>query len=47
MKPITVQIKANGVVLAKKKINLSPQQAGRIQELYIAEGDRGSMLGQS
>ncbi len=37
---LTVQIKANGVVQAVRKINLSPKEAGRIAQLYVDEGDR-------
>jgi HlyD family secretion protein len=39
-KNLTVQIKANGVVQAVRKINLSPKEAGRIAQLYVDEGDR-------
>lgn len=39
-KDITVQIKANGIVQAVQKINLSPKEAGRIAKLYVDEGDR-------
>jgi multidrug efflux pump subunit AcrA (membrane-fusion protein) len=39
-KDIAVQIKANGVVQAVQKINLSPKEAGRIAKLYVDEGDR-------
>jgi HlyD family secretion protein len=38
-KDIAVQIKANGVVQALQKINLSPKEAGRIAKLYVDEGD--------
>jgi HlyD family secretion protein len=37
---LTVQIKANGVVQAVRKINLSPKEAGRIAQLYVDEGDQ-------
>ena len=39
-KNLAVQIKANGVVQAVRKINLSPKDAGRITQLYVDEGDR-------
>lgn len=39
-KNLTVQIKANGVVQAVRKINLSPKDSGRIAKLYVDEGDR-------
>ncbi|MBW4457210.1 MAG: efflux RND transporter periplasmic adaptor subunit [Nostoc indistinguendum CM1-VF10] len=39
-KDLAVQIKANGVVQAVRKINLSPKEAGRIAQLYVDEGDR-------
>jgi hypothetical protein len=42
-KDLTVQIKANGVVQAVRKINLSPKEAGRIVQLYVDEGDRASI----
>lgn len=35
-----VKIEANGVVQAVQKINLSPEDSGRIAKLYINEGDR-------
>lgn len=35
---LTVQIKANGVVQAVRKINLSPKREGRIDHLYVDEG---------
>ncbi|WYL94426.1 MAG: efflux RND transporter periplasmic adaptor subunit [Gloeotrichia echinulata IR180] len=35
-----VQIQANGVVQALQKINLSPEDSGRIAKLYVNEGDR-------
>jgi len=35
-----IEIQANGVVKAIKKINLSPEESGRIDRLYVAEGDR-------
>lgn len=35
-----VQIQANGVVQASQKINLSPEDSGRIAKLYVNEGDR-------
>jgi HlyD family secretion protein len=35
-----VQIQANGVVQAVQKINLSPEDSGRIAKLYVNEGDR-------
>lgn len=35
-----VQIQANGVVQAVQKINLSPEDSGRIAQVYIKEGDR-------
>ncbi|WP_414576195.1 efflux RND transporter periplasmic adaptor subunit [Anabaena sp. CCY 9402-a] len=35
-----VQIQANGVVQAIQKINLSPEESGRIAQLYVTEGDR-------
>lgn len=34
-----LEIKANGVVQAVKKINLSPEDAGRVAKLYVKEGD--------
>ncbi len=34
------QIQANGVVQALQKINLSPEDSGRITKLYVNEGDR-------
>ncbi|MGQ4649440.1 efflux RND transporter periplasmic adaptor subunit [Lyngbya aestuarii] len=37
---LAIQIKSNGVVQAVRKINLSPKEAGRIDQLYIDEGDR-------
>lgn len=37
-KDLTVQIKANGVVQAVRKINLSPKREGRIDHLYVDEG---------
>lgn len=39
-KDLAVQIKANGVVQAVRKINLSPKDSGRIVQLYVDEGDR-------
>jgi HlyD family secretion protein len=39
-KDITVQIKANGTVQPLRKINLSPKEQGRIERLYVDEGDR-------
>jgi HlyD family secretion protein len=39
-KNLTVQIKANGVVQAVRKTNLSPKEAGRIAQLYVDEGDK-------
>jgi HlyD family secretion protein len=39
-KDITVQIKANGTVQPLRKINLSPKEQGRIEQLYVDEGDR-------
>ena len=36
----TVQIQANGVVQAVQKINLSPEDSGRIAQVYVKEGDR-------
>lgn len=35
-----VQIEANGVVQAIQKINLSPEDSGRIAQVYVKEGDR-------
>ncbi|NJM73906.1 MAG: efflux RND transporter periplasmic adaptor subunit [Scytonema sp. RU_4_4] len=35
-----VQIQANGLVQAVRKINLSPEDSGRIAKLYVIEGDR-------
>lgn len=35
-----VQISANGIVQPVRKINLSPEDAGRIVKLYVNEGDR-------
>ncbi|MEO1559609.1 MAG: efflux RND transporter periplasmic adaptor subunit [Cyanobacteria bacterium J06632_19] len=35
-----VQIQANGVVQAVQKINLSPEDSGRIAQVYVEEGDR-------
>jgi HlyD family secretion protein len=35
---LKVQIKANGIVKAVRKTNLSPKEAGRIEELYVDEG---------
>jgi len=35
---LTVQIKANGIVQAVRKINLSPKREGRIDRLYVDEG---------
>lgn len=40
LQDLTVQIKANGVVAAVRKINLSPKDAGRIFRLYVDEGDK-------
>lgn len=40
IKDWVVQIQANGVVQAVQKINLSPEDSGRIAKLYVAEGDR-------
>lgn len=37
-KDLAVQIKANGVVQAVRKINLSPKREGRIDRLYVDEG---------
>lgn len=37
---LTVQIQGNGVVQAIRTNNLSPDEPGRIAELYIEEGDR-------
>lgn len=37
---LKVQIKANGLVQAVRKINLSPKDAGRIEELYVDEGSQ-------
>ena len=37
---LTVQIQASGVVQPVRKINLSPEEAGRIAELHVQEGDR-------
>lgn len=39
---LAVQVKANGIVQAQQKINLSPQESGRIAQLYVQEGDRVS-----
>ncbi|MDJ0723807.1 MAG: biotin/lipoyl-binding protein [Prochloraceae cyanobacterium] len=38
----TMEIQANGVVQAVRKINLSPEDAGRVAVLYVKEGDRVS-----
>ncbi|MCU0537223.1 MAG: biotin/lipoyl-binding protein [Hydrococcus sp. Prado102] len=35
-----MQIQANGVVQAVRKVNLSSEDAGRIVKLYVQEGDR-------
>lgn len=37
---LTVQIQANGTVQAVRTNNLSPDEPGRIAQLYIKEGDR-------
>jgi HlyD family secretion protein len=37
---LVMQIQANGIVEAVRKINLSTEDAGRIVKLYISEGDR-------
>jgi len=37
---LTVQIQANGTVQAMRTTNFSPEEPGRISELYIKEGDR-------
>lgn len=37
---LAVEIKANGVVQAVRKINLSPKDAGQIAQLYVDEGKR-------
>jgi HlyD family secretion protein len=37
-KDITVQIKTNGTVQSLRKINLSPKEQGRIEQLYVDEG---------
>ncbi|MEO0013055.1 MAG: hypothetical protein RLZZ535_1444, partial [Cyanobacteriota bacterium] len=37
---LRVQIQANGTVQAIRNNNLSPDEPGRIAELYIEEGDR-------
>jgi HlyD family secretion protein len=37
---LAMQIQANGEVQAIKEVNLSPEDAGRIVELYVQEGDR-------
>ncbi len=37
---LTLKIKANGVVQALRKTNLSPKEGGRIMELLVDEGDR-------
>jgi len=37
---ITVQIKANGTIQPLRKINLSPREQGRVERLYVDEGDR-------
>ncbi|MGL5833013.1 MAG: HlyD family secretion protein, partial [Waterburya sp.] len=37
---LTVQIQGNGTVQAIRTNNLSPEEPGRIAELYIEEGDR-------
>lgn len=39
-KDITVQIKANGTVQPLRKINLSPKEQGRIERMYVDEGDQ-------
>ena len=36
---LAVQFKANGVVQAVRKINLSPKESGRLAQLYVDEGD--------
>jgi HlyD family secretion protein len=38
-KDLVVRIRANGVVQAARKINLSPKAEGRIVQLYVEEGD--------
>jgi HlyD family secretion protein len=38
-KDLVIRIRANGVVQAVRKINLSPKDSGRIVELYVDEGD--------
>ena len=37
---LKVQIKANGIIKAVRKTNLSPKEAGRIEELYVDEGSQ-------
>jgi HlyD family secretion protein len=37
---LTAEILANGIVQPVRKINLSPEDAGRIVKLYVNEGDR-------
>ncbi|NJQ97069.1 MAG: biotin/lipoyl-binding protein [Hydrococcus sp. CSU_1_8] len=37
---LVMQIQANGVVQAVRKVNLSSEDAGRIVKLYVQEGDR-------
>lgn len=39
-KDLVVRIRANGVVQAVRKINLSPKGESRIVQLYVDEGDR-------
>ncbi|WP_242041319.1 efflux RND transporter periplasmic adaptor subunit [Leptolyngbya sp. FACHB-261] len=35
---LAIEIKANGLVQAIRKVNLSPKEAGRIDQLYVDEG---------
>ncbi|TFI55267.1 biotin/lipoyl-binding protein [Mastigocladus laminosus UU774] len=39
-KDLAVVIKANGIVQAVRKINLSPKESGKIAKLYVDEGDK-------
>lgn len=39
-KDLTVQITANGTVLAVRTVNLSPKTAGRVSALLVEQGDR-------
>lgn len=39
-KDLTVRISASGVVQPVRRVNLSPKTQGRLQELYVEQGDR-------